>query len=224
MIDASIALYNQLLQPSEIRLVESSVRTAAHAVAPLIERFDATNFVAISLIHRHFVVKEGEVVAWANEAGELRLRPRPHALSRFAPVTWGLSPDNKITAIEYASVDLFPPAVMSFVNSKDFPRFKAELLGKLQASPLGSHAGISISPTVFSNFFTSAHLASGQAYEETFDKLSNSTRIVPRADKFEGWNLMGTKDVISTMWSIRGGKPQMLAGCGGCCKIVDGPC
>ena len=224
MIDASVALYNQLLQPSEIRLAESSVRTAAQAVAPLIELYDAANFVAISLMHRHFALKDAEVIAWANEGGELRLRPRTQSLSRFAPVAWGLSPDNRITAIEYASTDLFPPIVMSFVNSKGFPEFRAKMLGKLQMSPLGPYAGISISPAVFSNFFTSAGVASGQVYEETFDELSNSARIVPRADKFEGWSLMGTKDVITTMWSIRDGKLQMLAGCGGCCKVVDGPC
>jgi len=168
--------------------------------------------------------RPAEVIAWANEGGELRLRPRTQSLSRFAPVAWGLSPDNRITAIEYASTDLFPPIVMSFVNSKGFPEFRAKMLGKLQMSPLGPYAGISISPAVFSNFFTSAGVASGQVYEETFDELSNSARIVPRADKFEGWSLMGTKDVITTMWSIRDGKLQMLAGCGGCCKVVDGPC
>jgi hypothetical protein len=218
MIDGSADLYNHLPQLVEVRLDERAIRTAGRAVSPLIEYFGAADYVAIVLAHRHFELREGQIVAWSDESGMLRLRPRVYLGAEFVPVAWKLSNDQKITPIEYASASLVPTKIMTFLSSTGFLKFRAEFLARLQSSPLGSVGGISFTPQIFSNFFAGTSVRY-QMYEETLDQAFGSMRIAPRADGFEGLTMTGSKDLTTTMWMLRAGRIQILAGCPACSCI-----
>jgi hypothetical protein len=219
MIDGSADLYNHLPQITEVRLDETALRAAGRAVGSLIESSGAADFMAISVAHRHFTLEGGEVVAWRDEDGDLRLRPRPHVVSQFVPVAWTLSQDRTITPVEYAFSELVPAGLIEFLNSPIFPKLQAEVLARLHISRLSPNAGISLTPAIFSSFFPPVTArTNAQVYEESFDQVSGSTRILPRVNGLEGLSLIGSMSVTTTMWSVRGGTLQMLAGCAACCS------
>jgi hypothetical protein len=218
MIDGSIDLYNHLPQIAEVRLDASAIESAARAVGPVLDFFGVADLVAITLTHRHFNLRSEQIVAWSSEGGELKLRPRAYSASQFAPVTWALSVEGKVTPIEYASVDLIPSTVGAFSNSESFTKLRAELLKRLHTTPLGPNAGISLTPLIFSTFFSTATSTTDQIYEETPDEVSGAMRIAPRAtNEFRDLSTTGSENAGASMWAVRDGKVWMLAGCVPCC-------